>query len=94
MFIKRLFAKATLDLFKNTIKIDPNFMKIEPKASRIHPVSTFQYQVDARSTPEVHKIDFEVILECVWELKIGCKTPKFHENPKKFSKTFLHANLV
>ena len=37
MFIKRLFTKATLDLFKNSIKIGPNSTKNRVQTSQNPP---------------------------------------------------------
>ena len=60
-----MFAKATLDPFKNTAKIDPILRQIEPKPARIRPDSTLQHQIDARSMPEAPKIDFGNIFQFV-----------------------------
>ena len=79
---------------KIRLKQTPIVRKIEPKPARIHPDSTLQHQTDARSTPEAPKIDFQVILECIFQLKMRRKSLKFCKNPKKFSKTFLDANLL
>ena len=74
MFIKRLFAKATLDLFKNTIKIDPNSTKNRARTSQNPPCFDLAVpnccQIDARGSQNRFLGDFGRCLEAQNEPKI------------------------
>ena len=74
MFIKRLFAKATLDLFKNTIKINTNSTKNRARTSKNPPSFDLAVpnwcQIDARGSQNRFLGDFRRCLGAQNELKI------------------------